>query len=79
MSDKYAGHYNLTRKRWEPEIEGMGRMTLHEWGQVSGVKMETIWWRRFKLNWSWEDAIFKSTRRYKDNNQKPSVDAEQTS
>ena len=66
--DNYAGDYNLTQKRWEPEIDGE-RHTLAEWSKITGVSWQLMI-DRHNRGWSWEEAIYKSARKYRDNKER---------
>ena len=64
-NDEYAGHYNLTRKCWEPEVDGE-RHTLTEWESITGVSIELMLMRHMR-GWDWELAIWKRPRKYREN------------
>lgn len=66
MADEYRGQYNVTRKRWEPEIDGE-RHTLLEWSRIWGVSLELMMRRINRCGWEWEDAIITRPRRYRGN------------
>jgi len=64
-SDLYAGDFNRTKDRWEPEIDGE-RHTLAEWSKITGVSWQLMI-DRHNRGWSWEEAIYKSARKYRGN------------
>ena len=67
--DEYVGHWNSTRKIWEPEIDGE-RHVLSVWERIYGNSVALMMMRHHRLGWDWELAIMIPAKKYGNNQER---------